>query len=1237
MEDVDNDVAMEGDNQEAPTTYVFEDFGDPAAGFQDSTPSDELYGGAGTDTPMDSKDLELMGQERRQLPTGCCYDDRMKLHANADFGPKPHHPEDPGRIEAIMMKFKKAGLIFMGSDSEYVQVLRTNPTKYMWRIPAREAQESEICNVHLPQHYSWVRALSRKSTEELRQITKMMDLGRESIYVGSMTFEASLISAGGAIETCKSVVAGHVKNAFAIIRPPGHHAEYDMPMGFCMFNNVPIAARCCQIEYPETCRKILILDWDVHHGNGIQNIFYDNPNILYISLHVYQNGNFYPGHPENDNIADGGLDKCGADAGVGKNVNIGWHDQGMGDGEYLAAFQKIVMPIAQEFDPDLVIISAGFDAADGDELGGCFVTPQCYAHMTHMLMSLAGGKLAVCLEGGYNLRAISDSALAVARTLMGEPPPRINLPMISKEAAKVLSYVQAYQAPYWECMRRSIISVPDIVHNDGKRLNEVLRGYQRQNFSQKYGMCPLYIQRDALFRTYENQVLVTPDIDMARHILVIIHDPPEVLAQPDPLDKTLEPGNAWVVDGVTQYVDWAVSKKFGIMDINVPRNPAGNMPYTPDVEEKQLEAEIKELICYLWDNYIQLYENADEVFIMGVGYAYLGVKVLLLNRDCKMKLSGVVNFVTGSLRPIRSDTDERLSAWYKENSRVYVSTEHSCWTDPKLQGKVRKKRYGTVLHSPATSLNGMMKEHAKENAILDEKTSATEMASAESIRARMRIKSFLNPLSPSPSPPPPPPPPPVTPPLPPFTNGSMPMTLLVAPLDPPTANESADVEMIEWGQDEEDQEDQEEKFSPKYDPEKMAEGLRDAVLEVPIVTGDQTEVVTLSAVVRAGDDGTAAAAGPGVQLGALHHEGAPGGPHHAIRLHRDGRIDFQTEHGPHAVTLTTETLETYNGGLLTDEDHDRRLSATVVTALDLRFGALLQLDLAATDLTDLDRVLQIDQIVVMTDMAQAQATDSAHLPAAEPFQTPLKSPQRAKSPPRGPAALRAPPTGPSATRNFSTPHATPAALRSTPAPSYSSRADTPSPTVPPSGPRGYGPPRGNSFSSRGRGGWGTPASRPHFAPTTAASPATPPTGPSSVPTGPRASFSSRDTPAASPSIASKPFNPPTGPAAQGGQRQTLAQSLISSMPHIIPGGKLDPASTPLTTGVTKDLEAHHRRLKEEEERIREELKAKDEKLRKSLRMWEKLERESKSFELKSDMSESSLRTIAGEGVGGAAF
>ncbi|KAK7746652.1 Histone deacetylase hda1 [Cytospora paraplurivora] len=710
----DNDIVMEDDSHNGPNNFGHGDLGNPAAGFDNSSPSDEPEEGGDTETPPDSLDQEPAGREKREMPTGCCYDDRMKLHANADFGPKPHHPEDPGRIEAIMMKFKKAGLIFMGSDSEYFEVLRKNPNKFMWRIPAREATKAEICNVHLPQHYEWVRGLADKSTEELRQITKIMDAGRDSIYVGSMTFQASLFSAGGAIETCKSVVAGNCKNAFAVIRPPGHHAEYDCPMGFCMFNNVPIAARSCQRDFPESCRKILILDWDVHHGNGIQNIFYDDPNVLYISLHVYQNGTFYPGQPDNPDIPDGGPDKCGSGAGIGKNINIGWHDQGMGDGEYMAAFQKIVMPIAQEFDPDLVIISAGFDAADGDELGACFVTPTCYAHMTHMLMSLAGGKVAVCLEGGYNLRAISDSALAVARTLMGEPPPRMTLPKINKEAAKALARVQAYQAPYWECMRPNIVSMPEVLHTDGKSLNQVLRGYQRHNFSQKHGMCPLYIQREALFRTYENQVLVTQDIDMAKHVLVIIHDPPELLAQPDPLNNQVEASNAWVVDGVTRYIDWAASNNFGIMDINVPRNPEGTTPYTPELSERQLEAQVQELMCYLWDNYLQLYDDAEEVFIMGVGYAYIGVKMLLLNRDCKSKVSGVINFVNGTLRPIRSDVDERLSAWYKDNSQVYVTNDHACWTDAKLQGKVKKKRFGNVIQSPQLTLNGMMKEHAKE-------------------------------------------------------------------------------------------------------------------------------------------------------------------------------------------------------------------------------------------------------------------------------------------------------------------------------------------------------------------------------------------------------------------------------------------------------------------------------------------------------------------------------------------
>ena len=485
----------------------------------DSTPEESMKSSSSTESSV------LPTGRKAFLPTGCCYDDRMKLHANADWSNNPHHPEDPRRIEAIMKTFRDAGLIYTGSRFELEGLLKTSPTLWMWRIQARAATEPEICTAHTASHFQWVRSLSQMTAANLRELTRVLDSGRKSLYVGTLTYQAALISAGAAIETCKNVVAGKVRNAIAVIRPPGHHAEHNEPMGFCVFNNVPIAVKVCMADYPETCRKVLILDWDVHHGNGIQNIFYDDPNVLYISIHVYEDGSFYPGRPEDPGMPDGGPEHCGVGAGAGRNVNIGWHKQGMGDGEYMAAFQRIVMPIAQEFNPDLVVISAGFDAAAGDELGGCFVTPECYSHMTHMLMSLAGGKVAVCLEGGYNLSAISRSALAVAKTLMGEPPERMVIPPINKGAALVLHQVKQIQAPYWECMRSGVVQVKEVRAQGGIRLHDAIRSYQRRILTSNYSMVPLTIIREQVSPSFENQVLVTPKIQYARKILLIIHDP----------------------------------------------------------------------------------------------------------------------------------------------------------------------------------------------------------------------------------------------------------------------------------------------------------------------------------------------------------------------------------------------------------------------------------------------------------------------------------------------------------------------------------------------------------------------------------------------------------------------------------------------------------------------------------------------------------------------------------------
>lgn len=483
-------------------------------------PEDESHAESQSTSPVIKNDVVRAG-----LPTGCCYDDRMKFHANADFSSAPHHPEDPRRIEAIMTAFKHENLVLDGTTIENLAEIKRHPNKYMWRIRARAATRKEICLAHTASHFEWVKSLSVMSSADLRQLTTNFDNGRKSLYVGNLTYEAALISAGGAIETCKNVVANKVKNAIAIIRPPGHHAEHNESLGFCIFNNVPIAAKVCMKEYPEVCRKVLILDWDVHHGNGIQNMFYEDPNVLYISLHVYMDGSFYPGQPEDEGIPDGGLDKCGAGPGLGKNINIGWAEQGVGDGEYMAAFQKIVMPIAQEFDPDLVIVSAGFDAAAGDDLGGCWVSTNCYSHMTHMLMSLANGKVAVCLEGGYNLGAISRSALAVARTLMGEPPQRITIPPLNKVAGHTLDLVKRIQSAHWECMRPGVVQLSSLNDIGTTRLSNVIRTAQKSDLADKHNMIPLYIQRTKICRSFENQVLVTPELHRAKKILLIIHDP----------------------------------------------------------------------------------------------------------------------------------------------------------------------------------------------------------------------------------------------------------------------------------------------------------------------------------------------------------------------------------------------------------------------------------------------------------------------------------------------------------------------------------------------------------------------------------------------------------------------------------------------------------------------------------------------------------------------------------------
>lgn len=450
-------------------------------------------------TPARSKNLPY-----GTLKTGLIYDVRMRFHVEAMPSADDVHPEDPRRIHAIFEAFVDAGLAWREGVSE------PSTDYYMGRIDARMVTQDEVCLVHTLNHWKWVQSLQYMSAEQLEEELQHDPEANDSIYLSSSTPYCAGLSAGSAIEACRAILLGKVKNVFAIIRPPGHHAEREDAKGFCFYDNVSIATKVCQREFGEKCRKVFILDWDVHHGNGIQQANYDDPNVLYISLHVHKRGHFYPEFSYRDKRGPYGDHlHCGEGAGLGKNVNIPWTKQGMGDADYIYAFQQVVMPIATEFDPDLVIIAAGFDAAEGDMLGGCKVTPAGYAHMTHMLMSLANGKIAVCLEGGYNLVSIARSACAVGRTLMGEPPDRLENMTPTASGVDDVKLVLRQQSRFWSSLYPKDPAVRESLAMPSERMHNLVRKWQADTLWEEYSMSPIFIHREQLAKEFEHQVLAT--------------------------------------------------------------------------------------------------------------------------------------------------------------------------------------------------------------------------------------------------------------------------------------------------------------------------------------------------------------------------------------------------------------------------------------------------------------------------------------------------------------------------------------------------------------------------------------------------------------------------------------------------------------------------------------------------------------------------------------------------------
>ncbi len=351
------------------------------------------------------------------------YDSAMTKHCNLD---EPGHPERPQRVVRIMETIKKYGL---------------TKREDLMLIDSRRATKEEIRLCHDERHFEEMQSVPGQGRSEQRAIESKF----ESIYLNDDSFDSALLSCGCLLNMVDCVCNGDSLRGAAVIRPPGHHAEVDEACGFCIFNNVAIAAKYALNNHD--LKRVLVLDWDVHHGNGIQNMFYDDDRVLYISLHRFDHATFFPRRE------DANFYFVGEGNAEGLNINIPWNGPGMGDAEYLLALYNVILPVCYQFDPELVLVSAGFDAARGDPLGQYKVSPEMYGVMTQQIMNLAGGRVIVALEGGYNLNSISLSMTMCVKALLGDPiPPIQKVEEVKPSAVQSIRDVIRVHSPYWSSL-----------------------------------------------------------------------------------------------------------------------------------------------------------------------------------------------------------------------------------------------------------------------------------------------------------------------------------------------------------------------------------------------------------------------------------------------------------------------------------------------------------------------------------------------------------------------------------------------------------------------------------------------------------------------------------------------------------------------------------------------------------------------------------------------------------------
>ena len=336
------------------------------------------------------------------------YDDPLFRKHDAGLG----HPERPDRLEAVRRGLWQAGL------EPQLQILAPRP-----------ATSAELLRVHTAGH------LANVASTEGRVYRFDPDT-----QAGPHSYEAALLAVGAAVDAVDRVMAGTLDRAFCAVRPPGHHALSDRAMGFCLFGNVAVAAAHALARGLE---RVLVVDFDVHHGNGTQAMFYGEKRVLYVSSHAWP---FYPG--------TGGLDEIGEGPARGFTVNLPLPGV-LGDSEYASVYRQIVAPIGRAFDPELVLVSAGFDAHRGDPLAGMDLTAAGFAELMRVCVEMASGagrgRVVAVLEGGYGLPAVAQSAAAVVRVLLGERPE----PVAPSSFGPILEMIAGYRralSPFWPAL-----------------------------------------------------------------------------------------------------------------------------------------------------------------------------------------------------------------------------------------------------------------------------------------------------------------------------------------------------------------------------------------------------------------------------------------------------------------------------------------------------------------------------------------------------------------------------------------------------------------------------------------------------------------------------------------------------------------------------------------------------------------------------------------------------------------